>query len=212
MTEGKTIFWDEDTQFDFMSPNGRLYVPTAEQIIDNVSSIRTFALQRGHSIIASTDWHRYEDEEISKNPDNVKTFPPHCMAGETGSQRVGELGEIPISEVPVQKLDKEELKKLISAEQFHIVIRKRQLDVFSNPNIQILLELIRPSKIIVFGVALDFCVYMTVNGLLERVDSDLVVLRDAVRGLGSKKDEDVFNEFRQKGVEIKEIPELEKEL
>jgi nicotinamidase-related amidase len=28
-----TLFWDVDTQFDFMQPQGKLYVPGAETII-----------------------------------------------------------------------------------------------------------------------------------------------------------------------------------
>ena len=28
-----TIFWDVDTQVDFMLPTGKLYVPGAEQIV-----------------------------------------------------------------------------------------------------------------------------------------------------------------------------------
>jgi len=212
MVEGKTIFWDVDTQFDFMNPRGRLYVPGAEKIIENITRLRTFALAKGDSIIASMDWHHYEDKEISNNPDNKNTFFPHCIAGEPGSERIGKLGGIPISEVSMDKLDAEELKKLISGEQFHIVIRKRELNVFSNPNTEVLLELLCPSRIVIFGVSLDVCVYKTVTGLLQRVDSNLVVLRDAVKGLGSKKDEDVFNEFRQEGVEVKGISELEKEL
>lgn len=211
MDKKNTIFWDVDTQFDFMNPKGRLYVPGAEKIIDNISRVRTFALAGGYSIIASTDWHNYEDEEISNNPDNMNTFNPHCIAGEPGSERTGNLGEIPIGEVPTEKLDTEQLKKLISREQFHIVIRKNKLNVFSNPNTQDLLKLLHPSAIIIFGVALDLCVYQTVTELLNRVDADLILLRDAVKGLGSKKDQDVFHEFTKKGVQIKKILQLEKD-
>ena len=35
----KLIFWDVDTQFDFMKPEGSLYVPGAETIIDKVSEV-----------------------------------------------------------------------------------------------------------------------------------------------------------------------------
>ncbi len=82
----KTIFWDEDTQFDFMNPKGKLYVPGAENIIDKVSEIREYALKNDYSIIASCDWHSLTDSEISQNPDYKKTFPPHCMANEPGAR------------------------------------------------------------------------------------------------------------------------------
>lgn len=80
-----TIFWDVDTQFDFMSPEGKLYVPGAENIIDKVSRTRKFALENGYSIIADIDWHSTDNEEISDTPDFKQTFPPHCMAGAPSS-------------------------------------------------------------------------------------------------------------------------------
>lgn len=39
----KTLFWDVDTQFDFMEPQGALSVPAAREILDKVSAIRRFA-------------------------------------------------------------------------------------------------------------------------------------------------------------------------
>lgn len=32
----RLLFWDVDTQFDFMHPAGKLYVPGAETIIENL--------------------------------------------------------------------------------------------------------------------------------------------------------------------------------
>ena len=32
----RLLFWDVDTQFDFMHPAGKLYVPGAETIISNL--------------------------------------------------------------------------------------------------------------------------------------------------------------------------------
>ena len=34
MKQRRPYFWDVDTQFDFMKPEGALYVPGAEEIID----------------------------------------------------------------------------------------------------------------------------------------------------------------------------------
>ena len=154
----ETIFWDVDTQLDFMRPEGKLYVPGAETIIDRVSDVRRFALENGYSIVADIDWHSTDDDEISDTPDYKRTFPPHCMAGEPGGERVGFLGELPIEYVGLEKMDTDAMRKLTGKEQFHIVIRKDALDVFSNPNTDKLVELIDPKKVVVFGVALDLCV------------------------------------------------------
>lgn len=206
------IFWDVDTQFDFMRPEGKLYVPGAETIIPRVSEVRRFALESGYSMVADIDWHSLDNAEISQTPDFKETFPPHCMAGEPGSERVGFLGDVPIDYVEVDKTDTEVLEKLVAKEQFHIVIRKNSLDVFSNPNTNELVGLIGPKKVVVFGVALDFCVYYVVRGLSRFGGIELCLLKDAVKGLGARPDGDVFGEFERMGVSITELGELERQL
>jgi nicotinamidase/pyrazinamidase len=207
-----TIFWDVDTQFDFMRPEGKLYVPGAEAIIPRVSEVRRFALESGYSMVADIDWHSPGDDEISQTPDFKQTFPPHCMAGEPGSERVGFLGDVPIEYIEMDEMDTETLKKLIAKEQFHIVIRKNSLDVFENPNTNELVKLIKTKKAIVFGVALDFCVYNVVRGLSRFVGIELCLLKDTVKGLGARPDGDVFDEFERMGVRMTELGGLERQL
>jgi nicotinamidase/pyrazinamidase len=206
------IFWDEDTQFDFMRPEGRLYVPGAEGIIDKISQVRKFALENGFSIIASTDWHSTDNQEISDNPDFKQTFPPHCMADEPGSERVGYLGELPIEYIPNDKMDADALRKLTNREQFHIVIRKQDTDVFSNPNTVELIELIAPKMAVVFGVALDVCVDQALRGLCTFPDIKLCLLKDATKGLEIKPADELLDEFQQMGIEITELSNLRRQL
>jgi nicotinamidase/pyrazinamidase len=204
-----TLFWDEDTQYDFMRPEGRLYVPGAEGIIDNVSQARRFALSHGYSIIALADWHKEGNKEISKKPDFEKTFPAHCMAGKPGSERVGYLGDLPIGVIPDEPLKDEDLKKLVERKQFHVVIRKEELDPFSNPNTRKLLDILKPKTIVVFGVALDFCVRQAVERLLKMGGMKLYLLRDAVKSLGLTSDAEVLKEFEAKGISVISLSELE---
>jgi nicotinamidase/pyrazinamidase len=206
------IFWDIDTQFDFMNPQGKLYVPGADGIVDNVSRARRFALENGHSIIASTDWHSLEDKEISLSPDYKVTFPAHCLAGEPGSQRVGYLGRIPVEPVTIEATDETLLRTLVDKKQFHLVIRADSVDLFSNPNTAVLLDLVQPKTSVVLGVALDVCVYHTVTGLLRWGKSRIMLLKDAVKGLGIKKDEDIYREFQANGVTVVELEDLERQL
>ena len=204
MKEG-TIFWDVDTQFDFMRPDGKLYVPGAETIIPKVSQVRRFALEGGYSMVADIDWHSRDNEEISETPDFKVTFPPHCMAGEPGGERVGYLGNIPIEYIDIDETDADAIRPLVQKEQFHIVIRKNSLDVFDNPNTDKLVKLIEPKKVVVFGVALDFCVYYVVRGLSKYPDIRLCVLKDAVKGLEARPEGEIFDEFRGMGVGVIEL-------
>ncbi len=208
----QTIFWDVDTQFDFMMPKGKLYVPGAEKIIDRVSRVRKFALDNGFSIIADIDWHGKENPEISDKPDYKSTFPPHCMAGSPGSERVGYLGEVPIEYVRFETMDARALRKLISKDQFHIVIRKKSIDVFDNPNTDKLIKLIKPKAVAVFGVALDFCVYYVLRGLAGYSGIRLFLLKDVVRGLGARPQKQILDEFRQMRVEITRFSDLARQL
>ena len=210
--KNETIFWDVDTQFDFMRPEGKLYVPGAETIIDKVSEVRRFALENGYSIVADIDWHSLDNDEISETPDYKQTFPPHCMAGEPGSERVGFLGELPIEYVGLETMDADAMRKLTGKEQFHVVIRKDTLDVFLNPNTDKLVGLINPKKVVVFGVALDFCVCCVVHGLSTFGDIKLCVLKDVVKGLEARPEQEVFDEFRRMGVEITEFGALMRNL
>jgi nicotinamidase/pyrazinamidase len=207
-----TVFWDVDTQFDFMRPEGKLYVPGAATIIAKISEVRRFALENGYSIVADIDWHSPDNDEISETPDFKQTFPQHCMAGEPGSERVGFLGELPIEYVQIEKMDTDAIRRLTRKEQFHIVIRKDALDVFSNQNTEKLVELISPRKVIVFGVALDFCVCYVVQGLSRLGGIELCVLKDAVKGLEVRPEHEMLDEFGRMGVEITEFSTLKRDL
>ena len=207
-----TLFWDVDTQYDFMRPEGRLYVPGAEGIIDKVSDARRFALAHGYSIIASTDWHKEGNKEISNKPDFESTFPAHCIAGKPGSERVGFLGDVPIDVVPNEPVNGGVLRKVAAKEQFHIVIRKEELDPFSNPNTKALLEILKPKSIVIFGVALDLCVRQAVEELLRIGGIKVYLLRDAVKALGLTSETKVLKEFETRGINIISVADLERHL
>jgi len=210
MLKKRIIFWDVDTQSDFMRPEGALFVKGADKIIAKVSKIRRFALENGHSIIASVDWHSADDPEISDAPDYRNTFPAHCLSSEEGSSRVGYLGKLLIEGVENLEMDESEIKELVDKEQFHIVIKKSKFDVFTNPNTAKLLNLVQPEEVIVFGVSLDVCVYYAVMGLLEWGKGEVIVLKDGVKGLGIRKDADILQEFEEKGAKIKELADLKR--
>ena len=204
----QTIFWDVDTQFDFMRPEGKLYVPGAEEIIEKVSEVRRLALDNGFSMLADVDWHSADNSEISDSPDFKQTFPPHCMAGTAGSERIGYLGSVPIEYIETDKMPTDILRKFVDKGQFHIVIRKESIDAFENPNTHRLLALVRPKVMVVFGVALDFCVYYVLRGLAEHKGIKRILLKDVVKGLGARPEHEIFNELRQTGVEITDFVEL----
>jgi len=206
------IFWDVDTQYDFMMPDGNLYVPGAETIIDKVNHVRKFAFENSFSILADIDWHSTENEEISDSPDFKKTFPSHCMAGSKGSKRVGFLGNVPIQYIETDEIEEQDLQKLIDTEPFHIVIRKEAVDVFFNPNTAKLINLIEPKSVIVFGVALDICVKHTINGLKQYPGLSVTLLEDVTKGLSPESERQTLNAFKKMSVEIVKFEELKRQM
>ncbi len=210
MIARKTIFWDVDTQYDFLRPDGRLYVPGAVEIIDNISRVRRFALANGFSIVASIDQHTTEDAEISPAPDFKTTFPPHCLVDSDGSRREGFVGEVAIDHVPLEEMETAELAGLIDRDQFHVVLHSNTVDIFDNVNTLKVLNIVEPGKVMVFGVALDVCVRHAIEGLLEWGKAQVYLITDAVKGLGIVPDEQVFEEFGRSGVEMIGIDDLKK--
>jgi nicotinamidase/pyrazinamidase len=150
-----------------------------------------------------------ENPEISAQPDMKTTFPPHCMAGTPGAERVGYLGEVPIDYVEIDEVDMAELRKLVQKDQFHIVIRKQSLNVFDNPNTHKLVDLVRPKHVVAFGVAFDCCVYYVLRELSKHKGVKLSLLTDATKGLQTRPDEEVYEELRRRGVEITTFGDLQ---
>ena len=64
-----TLFWDVDTQYDFMRADGKLYVPDAEQIIPRLKQLTDHAHQAGIRVLASADDHFPGHRELSGRPD-----------------------------------------------------------------------------------------------------------------------------------------------
>ncbi len=76
----KTVFFDVDTQIDFLFPAGALYVPGAERLIPIIAK-----LNRGApTLISTADAHSEDDPEF-------KLYPPHCVAGTLGQRKPREL-------------------------------------------------------------------------------------------------------------------------
>ena len=117
------LFWDVDTQADFICPDGRLYVPGAEEIVPNLRRLTEWAAGNGVLVIASVDAHHPDDPEF-------RIYPPHCLVGTAGQRKIPETRLPHALIIPNQRVDLPE--DLTGYRQ--LVLEKQQLDVFSNPN------------------------------------------------------------------------------
>src|ERR687883_106853 len=98
------ILWDVDTQVDFMLPEGKLYVPGAEETAPAMARLVDAAREAGIVHVASADDHELTDPEISDEPDFRNTYPPHCLRGTRGAQKIPETKQsdpLPLGEIPI---------------------------------------------------------------------------------------------------------------
>jgi nicotinamidase/pyrazinamidase len=199
----KLIFWDVDTLYDFMKSDGKLYVPGSEEIIPRVKSLTDFAHANRIPIVASADNHEPSDAEISASPDWKTTFPPHCIRGTPGQLKIAEAELQNPLVVEPELQDPGALAQRILAHQGDILLHKRALDVFTNPNVPAVLRALEPAAVVIYGVATDFCDRYTVDGLLLRVpQAVLFLVTDAIRAIHPEEGERLVEEWRRRGVRM----------
>ena len=198
MTE--LAFWDVDTQHDFMDPDGSLYVPDAERLTSNLKRLTRHARTHGIVIVASMDDHTLEDAEISLEPDFERTFPPHCMHGTDGQRKIPATA----MRQPVVLEDAPEgakaVRRRVEDHAGEILIKKRHLDVFTNPHTATVLDVLSPRHVVLYGVALDVCARMAVEGLLARGGCTVHVVTDAVQAIHPEAAPALLDEWGERGV------------
>ena len=82
-----------------------------------------------------------------------------------------------------------------------ILLLKKSFDVFTNPNTEVVLELLDPTQVIVFGVATDVCDHAAIVGLLRR-GRRVTFVEDASRGLDAARTARCLTEWRDAGVRV----------
>ena len=180
----KTIFWNVDTQYDFMrddkSHKGKLPILGARLIEGNLELLTKLAKIKNIKVINTADWHNLDSEELSNNPDFVRTFPPHCLIGTKGAEFVPATSPENPYIIDWRERNLEAIRLFDSR---NIVLYKDKFDVFTGtPHSNSVVELLRLDRAIVYGVATNVCVDYAVNGLLERKVQVYVPL-DAIKEL-----------------------------
>jgi nicotinamidase/pyrazinamidase len=194
------VLWDVDTQVDFMLPEGKLYVPGAEQTAPAMARLVAAAREAGIVHVASADDHELTDPEISDDPDYRNTYPPHCLRGTPGAEKVPETRQsdpLPLALLPFPP----GLIPGIVDGRREILLLKKNFNVFTNPNTEALLEALDPDEVVVFGVATDVCDDAAILGFLLR-GRRVVFVEDAARGLDEERVEAVTKVWRERGVEF----------
>ena len=197
------IFWDVDTQYDFMRADGRLYVPDAESIIPNVRRLTEYAHRWGVRVVASADDHEPGHRELSDEPDWTGTFPPHCMRGTPGQAKIPETALRDPLLIEPEPTDPRDLAARIRAHAGDILLHKHWFDVFTNVHTEVVVETLAPERVVVYGVATDVCNRYAIEGLLARWPGlPVFAVTDAMKPIHAHTATRLFEVWWEQGVRL----------
>jgi len=143
-----------DMQNDFAHPNGRLYGPSAREIIPKIAALLERARSAGARVVYTQDTHY---------PDDPVEFPiwgPHVVKGTWGWQIVDEL----------------------KPREGDIVVEKMRYDPFFGTPLDHLLRMYGVRRLVVVGTVANICVLHAMAGARLRL-YDAVVPIDAIAAL-----------------------------
>ena len=205
----RVIFWDVDTQYDFMRADGKLYVPDAEHIIPNLRRLTDYAHGHGIRVVASADDHVEGHRELSDTPDFKDTFPLHCMRGTPGQRKIPETALRETLVVEPEPLAPASLADQMRSHAGDILFHKHWFDVFTNPNVLPMVDALAPEDIVLYGVALDVCNRYAIEGFLEhRPNIRLFAVTDAMKPIDRDVGEQMLREWGDEGVRLVRTSEV----
>jgi nicotinamidase/pyrazinamidase len=190
MAQRSRIFWDVDTQVDFLSPDGKLYVPGSEAIVPTLQRLTQWAAEHRTLVVASVDAHHADDAEF-------RQWPPHCVVGTAGQQKIPETSLPRRLVLPNRSA---EIPADLSAWQ-QVILEKQQLDVFTNPNTGTLVEQLGRPDVVLYGVVTELCVSAAARNLLQQ-GCRVTLVEDAIAAIDSAKAQQCLNEFVGLGAQL----------
>ena len=181
MRPERTLFYDVDTQRDFMLPGGALYVPGAETILPTLKWMTGLARRLGIRRICSMCRHFPGDRELLRNGGQ---WPDHCMDGTAGQRKVDETQAVDPYYLPIHEVGSTELEAALS-HRGDLIIEKNDVNVLAgNANARPFFARLgrEYDNIVIYGVTSDVCVDYAVKAFLEQGRIPHVVI-DAIRAI-----------------------------
>lgn len=172
----KTVFFDIDTQIDFLYPAGALYVPGAETIVPWIARLNRAA----PLLISTMDSHAEDDPEF-------RIYPHHCVAGTLGQRK------------PQATLlhDRAPLDGR-SRQARQLIVEKQALDCFTNQHLRPCLNEWNAERYVIYGVVTELCVRCAAFGLLK-TGRRVEIITDAVRSLNDVDSQNMLGAFTAAG-------------
>jgi len=154
-----------DVQADFL-PGGRLAVPEGDAVVPALNGYLALARRKGLRVFASRDWH----------PPNHCSFraqggpwPEHCVAGTPGAAFAPSL-ELPSDAFIISKA---------------VAAGSDAYSGFAGTDLERQLRALRVERLLVGGLATDYCVLNTVRDA-RKAGFEVLLLQDAIRAVNVK--------------------------
>src|SRR5260370_30138639 len=166
MRPERTLFYDVDTQRDFLLPRGARYVPGSERILPVLRRLPGLPRRQYTRRIGSTDRHFPSGRELARNGG---PWPDHCMDGTSGQRKVDETAATDPRPLPAHEISAAELESALN-HRGELIIEKQDVDVVAgNANARALFARLARDydQVVIYGVYTDVCVDHAVNALLE---------------------------------------------
>src|SRR5947209_1260518 len=190
----QTVFFDIDSQLDFLYPSGALYVPKAERIVPAIARLNRYAAQHGIPVVSTTDAHTENDPEFA-------IWPHHCVAGTHGQRKA----EATLLDDRVVVPNRPCEISVEGAQQ--IIVEQQTVDVFAAPNLHVVVERLNADAYVVYGVVTEICVLYAVRGLLK-TGKPVTLVTDAVETLKAGDSARALEEVCAGGARLARVAEI----
>jgi nicotinamidase/pyrazinamidase len=182
---------------------GELPVPEGEQVIAPLDRLLgAFALHR-YGIFTTQDWHPHTTAHFSETPNFTTNWPVHCVAGTPGAELHPDLvlpGAHERFTKGFEPLERGEDDLSYSGYYAEDPVTGKKLPEWLGDH--------GYTKVVLGGLALDYCVGKTALDLRTKLGLDVIVAIDATRGIAEPSVQDMLSQFKQTGIEVATTDEL----
>jgi nicotinamidase/pyrazinamidase len=175
--DGKTALVVVDVQNDFADPGGSLYVKGGEEVVPFANRGIDRALAAGALVVYTQDWHPASTPHFEKDGG---IWPVHCVQGTRGAEFHPDLG-----------VKGDVVRKGTGGEDGYsgFTVRDPRSGAQEGTDLEPLLRSHRIERIVIVGLATDYCVKETAMDA-RRLGFDTTILLEGVRGVNLQPGDD----------------------